>query len=738
MIYLVTGNQSLFDNESTDYTVISIEQSLSLLESLSIIGVDTETEGIDVHTKKLLLAQFGCFDFQIVVDCRTIDITHYKDLLERKDKLFLFWNAKFDLKFFLKHGIIVKNIYDGYLAEKLQWNGYPAGIHSMSLKSAGEKYCNIELDKSVRGKIIWSKTLTTDIIVYGAQDVQYLEKIREKQLELLKAKDLVTALAYENKFCPVLAYFEFCGVKLDEDKWKAKMKRDQDKFNKALNDLNQWVVNYYKDNNGVNCTWIETTFIFKTEEYGQIEEYTPKGEWKLISPIEKIWEEGTSNMAFHGYKWVAKIRQKFPFVYINPQGDLWEGFDLEPRCTINWSSPKQVAPFLELLGFNLETYDKKTKERKKSVSADVIKSQLEVSTIAPIYIEYKEWEKVVGTYGQNVLDQINPKTGRIHTNFSQCGTDTLRLSSGGKDKENNVEYLNFQNFPANAETRECFIAEPGNKWISADYSGQESRILADLAHDEAMLELFKDPKGDIHSLVAKMSYPDIIGDCPVSEIKEKFKKWRQAAKGVEFAVNYGGNAQTIKSNSNIPLEEAEEIYNNYMNGFKGVKQYQDIQRAFVMKNGYIILNSKTRAKAFIYDFDELKEIEKRFNSEYWSTYKLYKQSNPDSAIVADVKHYFRRKSASEKQAINYKCQGTGAAIFKLACIFFFDYLLEHDLVFKVKLCAPVHDEINIEVPEESAEELAEVLTSCMNKAGRFFCPSLDFPCSAEISDHWVH
>ena len=139
----------------------------------------------------------------------------------------------------------------------------------------------------------------------------------------------------------------------------------------------------------------------------------------------------------------------------------------------------------------------------------------------------------MGTYGQNVLDQINPKTGRIHTNFSQCGTDTLRLSSGGKDKENNVEYLNFQNFPANAETRECFIAEPGNKWISADYSGQESRILADLAHDEAMLELFKDPKGDIHSLVAKMSYPDIIGDCPVSEIKEKFKKWRQAAKGVE-------------------------------------------------------------------------------------------------------------------------------------------------------------------------------------------------------------
>lgn len=90
MIYLVTGNLSLFNSEDTEYTVISVEESLNLLTPLSIIGVDTETEGIDVHTKKLLLAQFGCFDFQVVVDCRTIDITNYKNLLEDPEKLFLF------------------------------------------------------------------------------------------------------------------------------------------------------------------------------------------------------------------------------------------------------------------------------------------------------------------------------------------------------------------------------------------------------------------------------------------------------------------------------------------------------------------------------------------------------------------------------------------------------------------------------------------------------------------------
>ena len=89
MIYLVTGNSLLFNNDA-EYTVISVDESLKLLNSLSIIGVDTETEGIDVHTKKLLLAQFGCFDFQVVVDCRIIDITNYKKLLEDSEKLFLF------------------------------------------------------------------------------------------------------------------------------------------------------------------------------------------------------------------------------------------------------------------------------------------------------------------------------------------------------------------------------------------------------------------------------------------------------------------------------------------------------------------------------------------------------------------------------------------------------------------------------------------------------------------------
>ena len=87
MIYLVTHNPQLFENDL--YKIISEEESLKLLEPLREVGTDTETSGIDPHTKDLLLVQFGCFEFQVVIDCRTVDITFYKEFLE-SDRLFLF------------------------------------------------------------------------------------------------------------------------------------------------------------------------------------------------------------------------------------------------------------------------------------------------------------------------------------------------------------------------------------------------------------------------------------------------------------------------------------------------------------------------------------------------------------------------------------------------------------------------------------------------------------------------
>lgn len=469
MIYFISARTDLFENEV--YKPISVEESLSILNPIQVIGLDTETEGLDPYTDALLSLQLGNKDVQVVIDASTVDVRRYRELLESPDKTFLGWNLKFDLKFLFRKGIYPKKVYDGYLAEKLLWLGYPTGIHSMSLKAAGENYLGIEMDKSTRGKIRYLG-LNAEVIAYGAHDVEYLESIVLKQWGELRKKDLTKAIKVENQFVLPLAYMEYCGVKLDVDKWKAKMQRDNDVYQQSINALNDWVCRHYPNDSR--------------------------------------------------------------FTKVDLQGDLFTGFNTEPQCIINWDSPKQVIPLFKELGFNLDSKDKKTGDMKDSIDAKIIEPQKNISDIAPIYLDYKAAAKVVGTYGQNFLDQINPVSHRIHTSFSQMGADTTRITSGGKDKGNNVEYVNLLNLPSDEQTRACFVAEPGNKWISIDYSGQETYLMASIANDTAIIKELTEGSGDIHSLTAYMSYQEIPRDTLVKDIKKKYHHYRQEAKGIEF------------------------------------------------------------------------------------------------------------------------------------------------------------------------------------------------------------
>ena len=680
MIYLVTLNQELFNNDA--YKIISVKESLEILEPLQIVGLDTETSGLDCWTKELLSVQLGCRYFQVVIDCKTIDILQYKEYLE-SDRLFIGWNLKFDLKFLYRKFIIPKNVYDGYLAEKMQWVGYPSGMHSLSLKSAGYEYLGIELDKSVRGKIIY-QGLNTETIIYSANDVAYLEDIRNKQLERLKEKDLLTALEYENRFVRVLAYIEYCGVKLDVKRWKKKMDNDQKILNEKLKILNKWVEEHYPNNE--------------------------------------------------------------QFCKIDLQGDLFreEAFDTDPKCIINWNSPQQVIPLLEAEGLDLLVKDKETGKMKKSVDAKVIKPQKDKSDIVQPYTEFSEAQKVVSTYGEEFIKQINPISSRLHTQYNQIGADTYRVTSGGVDKTNKTKYINFLNLPADAETRACFVAEDGNSWISIDYAGQESALLASIANDELMLKELNEGSGDIHSLVASLVFKDEIGDTPLKDIKKKFHNLRQIAKGYEFLVAYGGDANTIQQNYGKSKEEAEQIYNSYMNGLKGVQKYQQFCRKDVMDKGYILLNPLTKHKAYIYDYDKLIDIKNEFSTEFWDKYRELKASNPSHPIVEEVRYFFKRKSASEKQSINYRIQATGAFCLRVSLINFFNWIIENNLFNILKISIIPYDEINCEAPKEIAEEVTSKLYYYMIKAGKFFCTrcKLDADISrledGSLPSYWIH
>ena len=473
-----------------------------------------------------------------------------------------------------------------------------------------------------------------------------------------------------------VAYTKYCGIHLDAKKWKDKMDNDKKEKLDAITDLNNFVVEQYHKNKPLFSKFVE---------------------------------------------------------YVQPDlfGFVKPGFS----CKINWDSSKQVIPLFEALGINVKTFDKKTKREKKSIEEKQIAPQSDKSPIIKMFLRYQGASKLVSTYGENWLKAINPKTGRIHLELHSIGTDTCRMSSGG-----GVYRLNLQNLPHDEETRACFTAEEGNVWLSTDYQSQESRLIASVSNDKSMIDLFETGCGDVHSLVAYMSYPNIIPrSTRIEDIKKLYHEQRQEAKGIEFAVNYGGDAHTIANNKGLPIKEAEKIYNDFMRGFPGIYQYQQYCRKEVMRKGYILMNPILGHRAHIFDGEWQKKMaEKMQDREFTSYYWQMKKESPYCDTVQEVKRFNKRKASSEKQSINYRIQNRGACCTKLALIKFFNWIISNNYQDIVKICAIVHDEINVECPKVMEKEVSDILVKCMVAGGKPFCPNVHLGADISVGDHWIH
>lgn len=769
MIYFVTGQGELFEFPDARYKCISVEESLKILEPLRVVGLDTETTGTEIWQGKLLTLQLGNKENQVVIDCMTIDVKQYKDYLE-SDRLFIIHNAKFDLRWLYKEHIVVRNVYDTYLAEKILFLGFPPGIVSLSLQACCDRYLHIYLDKTVRGQI--HAGMTEEVIVYAANDVVHLEDIMNLQLITINARGQKVALDIENEFVRVLAYIEYCGIKLDPIKWKAKMDKDAERLRVAEQKLNDWVVDYVMKKNDPS----------------------------LIARNYDTHKKGKS----------AKLADNV-YVVI-PQPSLFAEFDTGPQCIINWNSSKQVIKLFEELGFDLLVKDKKTGKMKKSVESKFIELQASKSSIVPLYLEYSAAFKVVTSFGQNFLDAINPVTQRIHPTFNQM-MDTGRLScgsggkgKGGKTKDDDIaeeadenkdtptqannKSVNVQQLPATEETRAAFVPEKGHLLVDCDYGDQEGHVFTELSNDREWIAFYNDPaQRDGHSFVAKMCFPKDLDGIEEKDVKKVRKDLRDLAKKARFCFNYNGQAPTMATNCNIPVDFATEIYNNYFERFNGIASYFKVQKRDMWNRGYILISKITGLRAYIYDYPILKGIERRKNGmeDFWDIYKAARDSgrviseippsvmqeiakkfaqgvpieeiavrysykvkkagkveerfidiNRETVYVSVMKHLWKRKSASDNQSCNYPSQGTAAAMTKIAGIRYFNHLVNDGLIFKVLIPNDVHDEYLIEPPEEIAEQEAKKLSECMEYAANIFCKKVSIKAVPEIAPCWVH
>jgi len=698
VILLVTNSEKLI--KSTKYQVISEEESKEIISTWKHIQYDSETTGRDARINTLLCAQFGYKETntQIVVDTTTVPIEGYKELLE--GKLLIGQNLKFDLQFLFNHNIIPRIVYDTMIVEQLLHLGWKRGTISYSLHAIADRRLHIDIDKTVRGEIIW-RGLDDTVILYAAGDVMYLEDIAASQIKDLKKEGLIKGALIENNFTPVIAYLEWCGIKLDETKWKQKMERDRNNLELSKKLLDEFVV---------KC----------------------------------------GNPAFYE---------------VDPQGDLFtNSFDLTPHSIIDWNSSPQLIKFAKFLGFNTTIKDKQTGEDKESALEKQLSCQKGVNDeflnllygwneIAPDGEEihhwgFKEVSKVCSTYGQGHLDAINPKTGRLHTIYRAIGTLSGRMSSGSRQSntdlarykkipESACTYPNMQQLPHDAFTRSCFIAEEGNLFCSCDYSAMEARIGAEVYNEKVLLDEFLYGSGDTHAAYAKAVFAKELEGIDTKDIKTKRPDLRSKVKPIEFAMQFGSDGTAVAPQLRIPVEEARQLVSNLLSGMKGLAEFKKRGSRFVRNNGYVVVLPQTGHKIYWQNWSNWKLEEQSYTPEFWEIYKLYHKGTDDD-VAQQVKHHMKEGSKWDRLALNGPTQGGGAVVLKEAATTLFNWIVDNGYFGKILLVNFTHDEINSEFPEELKDTYPKLVADIMEQTAAKYYHKLPIPAEASVGKYWIH
>jgi DNA polymerase-1 len=346
----------------------------------------------------------------------------------------------------------------------------------------------------------------------------------------------------------------------------------------------------------------------------------------------------------------------------------------------NIQSPKQIA---EILFGQLELpVIKKTPSGAPSTDEEVLQKLAEDYPLPARILDYRSLAKLMSTYIEKLPRMADPKTGRVHTNFSQATAVTGRLASSDP---------NLQNIPVRTEEgrriREAFIPANGCKLLSADYSQIELRIMAHIAEDENLLTAFREGK-DVHQATAA----EIFG-IPLDDVNSEQRRY---AKVINFGLIYGMSAFGLAGNLGIERSAAQNYIAKYFDRYPGVAQYMERTRLEARENGY---------------------VETVFGRRLWLP-EIKGSNGP-------------RRQGAERAAINAPMQGTAADLIKLAMIAVEDWLEKEQL--KTKMLLQVHDELVFDVPLDEIELLQAKLPDLMCHVADLKVPLV---VSIGIGDNW--
>ena len=346
----------------------------------------------------------------------------------------------------------------------------------------------------------------------------------------------------------------------------------------------------------------------------------------------------------------------------------------------NMGSPKQLG---EVLFDRLKLkVVKKTPSGAPSTDEEVLEKLAEDHPICRTLLEHRGVAKLKSTYTDKLPRMVHGKTGRVHTNYAQAVAVTGRLSSTDP---------NLQNIPVRTaegrRIREAFVAPPGSKIVSADYSQIELRIMAHLSGDKSLLEAFQRGE-DVHRHTASEVF-----DTPAAEVTSEQRRY---AKVINFGLIYGMSAFGLAGNLGIERTAAASYMDKYFARYPGVAQYMERTRMEAREQGY---------------------VETVFGRRLWL---------PDIGSSN-----MQRRQGAERQAINAPMQGTAADLIKMAMIAVQGWIEREGLA--TKLVMQVHDELVLEVPADELERVKPGVERLMTGVA-----TLDVPLvvDAGVGDNW--
>ncbi len=337
----------------------------------------------------------------------------------------------------------------------------------------------------------------------------------------------------------------------------------------------------------------------------------------------------------------------------------------------NIQSPKQIS---EILFGKLELpIVKKTPSGAPSTDEEVLQKLAENYPLPARILDYRSLAKLQSTYIEKLPRMVHPKTGRVHTSFSQAVAVTGRLASSDP---------NLQNIPVRTEEgrkiREAFIAPQGSYLVSADYSQIELRIMAHIAEDDSLLKAFAAGE-DIHKATASEMF-----HVPLDQVSSEQRRY---AKVINFGLIYGMSAFGLASNLGIERSAAQQYIDTYFARYPGVAQYMADTRVLAKEHGY---------------------VETVFGRRLWL---------PEIRSANGM-----RRQGAERAAINAPMQGTAADLIKMAMIAVQDWLEKNKL--ETRMLLQVHDELVLEVPDHELQLVKAHLPNLMTNVAQLKVPLL--------------